>query len=224
MKSILILFCLLLSSLNVFAQQQRGGGGSVRQSSGTSSKWKFGAGVSYSMNGKVKYDSAVAPPFTGTADFTYESGFSLELEARNLATMSWGFVGVLTADSDRKITEGNLYTSGANFSYITTDPPKFQTTTVLLNAAYRWNQFYIPFGVNYSVFKVTDRSTFVGSSTATGGINGQAGIGFVINDSFVTELTYRLTTVKWTQVSSGVTTTYDKGNLANIFASVRYLF
>ncbi len=211
-------------SLTEPANAQRGAGPSsagARSAGSSAGKWRFGLAVSYTLGSKVKFANASAPPLTGKADFTFEDVPSIEIEVRNLKAKSWGFVGAIAADFGRKIKDGNLTnTASGDFIYIVAEKEKFQTTTVLLSAAYRFENFYIPFGINYAAYKITPSGGFVGETKATGGLGGQIGFGNYFTDSFLFELSYRMTAMKWTENVES----YENGLLAQTFVTSRFLF
>ena len=202
-----------------------GSGPAAPSSASGSSKWRLGGGFSLVSKSTIKYDDAnsiVLGPVT--ADVTYKSGFSFDLELRNLQQKSWGFIGMVNYEPDKEMSEAFYRNGTGTFQLNITNPAKLQTTTLQTNAAYRWGSFYIPVGINYAFFKVTPSSSGV-NGKATGGLGCQAGLGYIISDRFIIETTYRQTAIKLEEdYGSGLVDRFDKGSMMNTHLSLRTLW
>lgn len=183
--------------------------------------WHFGLGLSYGLVSKLRFDHIVVTGAPGnfTADLDYENTVALEIEARKMSPMSWGFMGGLSIDGERKFTGGTISGMGTSISLTSGgDTSKIQTTVVYGNAVYRWNQFYLPFGFNISAVKFTPANS--SSMSASGGLGGQLGVGFYINKNFVIEAYSRAVAVKM----SSSTTDYGSGFMSNLMLTGKYIF
>lgn len=222
MTSKFVFSILFISNLAFASLNGSGGGGGF----GTAN-WRFSLGGGYGLTYKMRFDSASYPVVgSGRAEFDHETALSLEADARSLPIMSWGFIAALSIDTPRKMTSGTFtQSSGAAFGYSTVDVPKLQTTALLINAAYRMNEFYVPFGLNYAVFKYTPRSSFGGSATAMGGIGAQFGAGIYATENVLIEYIYQLTAYKHSlDYGGGIVEDYGSGFITSTFLKVKYLF
>ncbi len=191
-----------------------------------SEHWRFGLGGSLSLSSKLKFDTVTTTGAVGNlvADLDYSNELSIEIEARKLNQMNWGFIGGLTYDAERKLTGGSVTGSGFSVAVNSGDPSKIQATIIYGNAVYRWNQFYLPFGLNVSSIKFTPSSSYRGSSSVDGGLGGQLGVGYYINNNFVTEAYSRVVAVKLRSTTSSSTTDYGTGFLSNFMLTGKYIF
>ena len=191
-----------------------------------SDQWHFGLGGSLSLRSKLRFDTVTATGVTGNlvADLDYSNVFSIELEARKINQMSWGLMGGLTFDGERQLTGGSITGGGVSLVVSDSDPSKIQATVIYGNAVYRWNQFYLPFGLNISAIKFTAASSFTGTSSASGGVGAQVGFGVYVKDNFVIEGYSRAVAVKLSSTSSSSTTNYGTGFLSNVMLTGKYIF
>ena len=173
----------------------------------------------------IQYDDANSVALGAcTAEVTYKSGYSFDLELRNLQQNSWGFIGIINYEPDKEMTDTTYKNNSGTFKLIITNPAKLQTTTLQTNTAYRWGNIYIPIGINFAFFKVTPSSSGT-SSKATGGLGYQTGLGFIISDRVILETTYRQTAIKLEEdYGSGFVDRYDKGSIKNVYFSLRGLW
>lgn len=192
-------------------------------------QWQFGIGGSFSASTKLKFPEGTVDSNKFDADLDYSGGLSVELEARLMKPVSWGFQGGVVFDGERKLTGGLISTADERVTLSSADPSKIQATIIYGNAVYRWNQFYLPFGFNISSIKYTTPSNFSGTSSANGGLGAQLGVGVYINDNFVMEAFSRVVTVKLTSENKNdlnemVNTNWGTGSLSNIMITAKYIF
>ena len=92
-----------------------------------------------------------------------------------------------------------------------------------LNALYRFNQFYIPFGVNFSapILEYQNTSTTL---EVTGGVGVQFGLGYFINDSLAAEFFVRSIGLTLTADSGTTKAEYGRGTLTGAGFGFKYLF
>lgn len=156
----------------------------------------FTLGVGANTATKIEYDSVT---FTSGADsvkgeVTLDVGSAAQFSAGVMASCErcWGFSGQLTIESKRDVKsfkatleDGTVITAvaGAN-------KPTMQFNVLEANTLYRWDQFYLPFGLNYSVgVKYSLPSGSVNTTITPGGALGmQAGAGFLFAEHLRLEL------------------------------------
>src|SRR4051812_34865540 len=105
MKFLLAFVCVCLP---LFASAQ--GAGAQRPGASASEnsqpRWRFAAGLGYSLSSKLKFDSGTISSSTAssslTADFTYKNTYVLDLEAQFMPQNAWGFMGGLQIDGERE--------------------------------------------------------------------------------------------------------------------------
>lgn len=184
--------------------------------------WRFGIGGSVSLVSKLKFNDVVISGYSGKydVDFDFKNGFSLELDARTMNPQSWGFMGGLSYDSEREVssltvTDGSGLSSSGSISGM-----KIQTTVIYGNAVYRWNEFYLPFGLNLSKVNATTAA----SNSTSGGLGLQLGVGYYINENFVIEALSRATAVKLKTSSASTDVDFGTGYMSNLMITGKYIF
>lgn len=160
-------------------------------------RWRFGLGLGYSMPSKQNFDKVKVSDNTGfdTGTYTYEwdSAPQLSLGFVRSSRNNWGQSINLTYVTQHKI-KGASYTidGGTGGTLVITDPAKSESYILDGNLFYRWNSFYLPFGLNYSMHKYTMPASAVGYSVdVKGGLGAQLGIGFFLSNKFSIEVNSR---------------------------------
>ncbi len=194
----------------------------AQESAGSSGAWQWGAGASYSLTSRVRYDSITFTSGgisqTGTGELDFDKGFSLEVDLRNMPANSWGFMGGLTVDLARK--EGKGIAVFAGVAQTTEDyNNKLQMTVISANAVYRWNEFYVPFGAN-----LNSPSYNAPNVTTKGGVGAQIGFGYYVNSNVVIEGMSRATVLKQTSADSQGTTDFGTAYFSNLMLTAKYIF
>ncbi len=168
-------------------------------------KIHFGLGASYSLLSKLKFNSVKVDDGTLSAtasepayfsDDNYSNVVSLEFDARYTPRNSFGAMLAVTYDTSRSISGGNLAGDDNSFYNGINDGAKLQSTVFSLNAVYRWVQYYIPLGLNYSVHKYSAGPNFIGSAKASGGMGYQIGFGAYLSRHLAAEAYYRMVSVR----------------------------
>ena len=224
-----ILFFLLLSSNFAWAQNGNPSGNiGGMPAYHIDDLWRLSVGLSYSLQTQENFNSSSLPSVSSNAkaQFNLENGIAFELDARLLAQKSWGLISGFNIDLGRAVTSGTLTSSsGTAFSYSTVDSPKLQTTLLYAEVAYRWKHLYIPFGINYGIFKYSPRSIFSGSTSTTGGLGAQLGIGSYLLSQLPIELTYRMIPITHSLTpTSGVVEDYGSGFLTSLLLTAKFVF
>jgi hypothetical protein len=192
--------------------------------------WRFAGGLSYMISASsAKFDNMSVTSGTltetGSASLDYSQVFSIAIEWRRSPKFSWGFSGGLNYEMERTF-EGGKITSGGTTVTLSggSGASKFQFTTLYGNAAYRWDTFYIPMGFNYSIVTFTPASGATGTSTPTGQIGAQLGIGNYFSDNFALELFSWVTATKLKSTSGSSTVDYGLGTFPSLRFGFKYIF
>lgn len=227
MRKIFIVISALLISVTAMAKQNKSEDNTqLVLDEDTPSSWQFGIGLSLNVLSKLTFGSVT---FTNDSNnykivLDYGNSQGLELDYRKLQKNSWGFIGNLSYNLERSVTFLSITYSGGSFSSDVSSPSKIQITELMANAAYRWDNFYIPVGLNYSMVKFVPASGFSGSHSASGGLGWQLGLGFYTSDNFALELVSKSTLVKLSSTSSGITTNYGTGTMSSTNLMGKYFF
>jgi hypothetical protein len=122
-------------------------------------------------------------------EFDLKPTVSLDVGFRFMPKNSFGLMAGVTYDMKREIEGGNVTIGSDSFSFSGNEKDEIITYVAYANAVYRWDSFYVPFGVNLSTYKFKDRSG--DNYDIDGGLGGQAGVGFMITPNFAIEATAR---------------------------------
>lgn len=193
---------------------------------GSETTWRFGLGLSLGTDATVEYEDIITESGEkGSAELDYSNVLSLEFDARYMQKYGWGFIGGLTIDGKRKLTGGNVKISGHNLAVPSDDPSKIQSTVLYANAVYRWEDFYIPFGLNYSFIEYDVPSASTSSVDASGAIGGQFGIGYYATSNLALELYGRTIGIRLKSATDGATDIdFGKGSIRTAQFAVKYFF
>ncbi len=159
---------------------------------------KFVVGVFYASPGVAKFkNSAFTVPshIPVEAEFEVDSTAGLQLELRKSPPHHWGLHLGLQIESNRDVKSGKLTsrTSTTNVTY-SSPRPKLRSEILYGSLVYRWDQLYIPFGLNISAPHLDTKSlNSNGEMSLTGRIGAQLGIGFQFTELFGMELQSRAT-------------------------------
>jgi hypothetical protein len=198
----------------------------IEQSS--KSGWNFAIGLGYSLSSKLKFDNGVGTSSGSSTSFStdldYKNTYSLSFEGRNMPSNSWGFMGGIQFDGEREFDGGTITSGGITATVSSSGGSKIQFTNLYANAVYRWDQFYLPFGLNVSSVKFTPASGSTGTSDASGGVGAQLGAGFALNENVALELFSRVVAIKLKGTTSTSTTDFGTGYLSTLIFQGKYIF
>lgn len=157
-------------------------------------KTKFVVGAAFSGRTSASGTGGTASGLIGTftSEFDYKEGFTVSLEMRDSPSNSWGYGVGITYDSTRALDSGT-FSSGGTTLILTSagGASKIGSTSFEVNAIYRWNEFYIPFGLNYTAIRFTPASGYTGGYDVEGGFGAQVGFGVHISDAVSLEMMSR---------------------------------
>lgn len=183
--------------------------------------WRFGIGGSLSSMVANFRETKVGANQSEVL-IGYKGGVSLDLDARYMRPQSWGFLGALILNTNREedtLTETT--SSGATFTGTITEKGTISSHSLMANAVYQWDIYYLPFGINMSTYKYDAK---LGSATSKGGVGIQIGSGWWINDNFAIELWYKSTSVELKRTVGTTEYNFGNGSLAQFLVSGKYIF
>ncbi len=160
----------------------------------------------------------------GEATFESEPNLGLILEYRQMPQQSWGFQAGLIIEGKRDFTKAKSTSGGTTTEVTYTGTrPNYRQEVLYANAVYKWEQFYIPFGLNYAIPHFTPGQT---NSTFTirGQVGVQFGLGFQFTELFGMELMAQATGVNLRAVSSSTTVEYGDGIMGSGRLHAKFAF
>jgi hypothetical protein len=121
----------------------------------------------------------------------------------------WGYSAGINYQTKRQIQSERINSGGTSvYSHFGT-PAEIQITLIDGGGIYRFESFFIPFGVNYSIPVYLRPGGQTKTVSVHGALGLQGGLGYYIDESFVIELQFKLIGIKAT--SDDGTTTFDYG-------------
>jgi hypothetical protein len=212
MKQIIIALTLLIANTTL-AQEIK-----PELESKVESKIVYGIGGSLVVNGHYTSDDLTISSTSGSYSANYDvtNGFSLDLSAMKSEQNSWGFLGVLSLGQERKIDGGAV--AGVAVSMPNT---KFRTHSISANTVYRWDKFYLPFGLNYSTTSISGDATI---TSVSGGLGYQLGAGYFIDENLAVDYTAIHSLVKINGKSGNTLYNYGNGYLTEVHIGLKYYF
>lgn len=201
-----LLLVLMLLAGNVFAQEES-----------SSDDWGH-----YLMGG---FDIGNIATFTGgksdsssstfDTEMEFETGFSIGYEYKKFAKNDWGNSFGITYHTERDVD--NFTLDGTKYSSLS-DPASISVLRLYANLIYRWNEFYMPFGLNIQSITYNAPSNYSGSIDAKGGLGINFAIGWAFNNKISAE--YGVYSGSFSLESD--TTDYGTGALA--ISSLRLIY
>jgi len=191
-------------------------------------KPKFGFNLYYSTADTAKFDNTVISTSSGSATATTEfksSGSAgIGMFIADTKPESWGYSGSLLYEPDRDISSVTFSNANATvtaaFSGI---KPKFSVLILEGTVIYRWNSFYLPFGLNLSAPKLTT-SSGSGTSSLSGGVGAFLGAGFITTENSSVEIFSRSITLKYSESAGTTNVDCGTGYLAGLGFGWKYWF
>jgi hypothetical protein len=179
-----------------------------------SRKTKFVVGAAFSGRTSSSGTGGTATGLIGTftSELEYKEGFSVSLEMRDSPSNSWGYGIGIIYDSTRELDSATFSSGGTTLVLTSTGgASKIGSTSFEVNAIYRWNEFYIPLGLNYTSIRFTPATGYTGGYDVEGGFGAQLGFGVHLRDDISLEMMSRAAPYSLRTNQSGSTANY--GNL-----------
>lgn len=183
---------------------------------------KFTLGLGHHAGSELRFSevnfSSGGTTDKGTYSFTTDSAIQLTAGAIMSEPNSWGIFAGVTLEQKRDLrSETVSVDSGASSTaYYVGEKPTVQFTLIEVNAIYRWNTFYIPFGLNYSILRFTQPSGATAVVNAHGSTGAQLGVGFYATEQFRIELLSQVIGAKMTLSTPTVAADLGNGTLAGM--------
>lgn len=190
-------------------------------------EWRFAIGLGYNASGSAESDFSIQNLSTlsranGEVDLDTEPGFNINFEARFLQKHGWGLTMGLDFDFDREVKSGTISSGGTTISVSETDDPDSFTSVVGYgNLVYKWENFYIPFGLNLSY--IDYKSTGLNVNT-TPSIGAQLGLGYETDSNFALEMYSRVLGLEMDYIDGNYDVSFEEGLISNIAFRVKYIF
>lgn len=209
-----LLIVLLLSTSQIIAQD---------------SGWRFGAGISLHGGSSANGDMVVtqlsngAQLGKGDIEFETKAGPSLSFEARHSNANSWGFGAGVQVGTKVKFKKLKMKLNGTTTEMQLEGEDKLQETSIYANAIYRWNSFYLPFGLNYTALSYSPKDP---NFTIDGGIGLQLGFGFWLTNNFTIDVMVKASSLELTSkdTTDDIQVKMEEAAIANLALGVKYFF
>lgn len=171
-----------------------------------------GAATAKFQNAKITTGGKAYP---AEIDFAIDPAAGVILEVRKVEANRWGFQVGLEYEAPRNVSSITIKTPTASItSPYSGIQPKEHSTVLYGNLAYRWDNFYLPFGFNLA-FTSIDASA--DSIIVVPGIGAQLGIGWAFSDLFSLELVSHAEAISdATETASTYFATYGSGYISDV--------
>ena len=193
----------------------------------TTERPRISIGLGLSLSPTIRFDEVRQPGYAGSVGVEVETsnGVAVSADVRYLRKNSWGFLGGVSYEPKRDIKSLKVSSGNVSISSSVSTVEGFSDWLFEGNAAYRWEGWYLPFGINYSYFQYTSEPGYTGGWELSGGLGLQLGVGYYLNRNLAIELWSRATTLNFKLINSGVTTLdFGRGVYSSGFLSIRGVF
>lgn len=113
---------------------------------------------------------------------------------------SWGMISGVSTIPDRESKRVKMIGQTVSATGL-----KMGSTFLYLGAHYRWESFYIPFGLTYSFNRIKSSSTSAESLQVKNGVGAIIGLGWFLNDHLALGLTGKSSAVQLEATENGQT-------------------
>ena len=157
-----------------------------------------------------------------SVNFSYERGFAFGYEFRKVTPNSWGgaagFEWHLARELDSVVVE-RKDSADDSFS-LGSSPAEVSAKYLYYSWIYMWNEFYIPFGINYLMIDISRGDSFLETPKTSNGVGFQFGLGWQFNSNISGEWMVRSSAHSLEVGSSD----YRMGAYASGSFGIRYSF
>lgn len=154
---------------------------------------KFGVGVHIAAGNSLTYSDANFRVSGVSTDaevkYEWEAALGLSIEVAMMEPESWGFSAGYQFEGAHKIDQVTMESGGTTYSGKGADF-ELQVSDVYANAIYRWDQLYLPFGLNYSFVKV--KNAPLALKDVEGGVGMQVALGVNLTEHLAAEFGVRV--------------------------------
>lgn len=184
-------------------------------------EYKIGINVGYSSNYTLAQDMVTMSggvPMKIEAKVEFESSIELGLDFWNSTQNSWGLISGISWTPDRKAKSASV-----NGTSVPVSDAKMASTFIYLGTHYRWESFYIPLGLTYSINRFTPDASSTADHEIKNGVGALVGLGWFIGDRFALDLIGKSSVVDVETKQNGAIET-EKGTISTGTFSLRYFF
>ena len=231
MLSRILAATVLLVSLSSFAHAMEGSSIITIPTIGKSDEqFRIGVGTYVSTASTLKAKDASLRAQNGQyipASLELDSSGSLAfvVEAKQMPKFAWGYQGGFAYEQKREIDNLTATINGTNFGSACPNAcPTLAMSYAFGNAVYRFDQVYIPVGINFSNpdYKTTGNE---GSSyNFEGRFGAQIGVGLTATDNMVFELMARTIRFEATEKQSNIEINYETVSMTGLNFTGKYYF
>ena len=191
------------------------------QESSTDYKHTAFLGFDLVTSGSFEDGTTSSSSTTFDSEINFESAFSIGYEYQEAKKESWGKAFGVSYHTKREVDSFDL--NGETLQ-ATGDAAEITMLKLNANLIYRWDIFYIPFGINLTTVSYDPPANYDGTVDSTGGLGFNFGLGWFINDQFAIE--YMSSSSVWElEADDGSTTTdFGDGILAVATLRLKYIF
>ncbi|AFY00440.1 hypothetical protein [Bdellovibrio bacteriovorus] len=188
---------------------------------------RLGFSVYYASANQANFEDVYATTSSGSgnlnAEFGTDSSVGIGLTFARMKPQNWGISTSLLLEVGRKINTIKFTGSGGTASgNFTGTKPKLSFLIGEAGLAYRWNTFYIPFGLNLSIPTLTDTD---GSSVEIyGGLGAYFGAGVLLTENSSIDFIIRSVALNMTQTSGTSSIDYGRGSMTGFSLGYKYWF
>jgi len=191
--------------------------------------FRIGLLLYYSAGDEFQFDDLAVSNSTGSGTgsttLNTDTAAGVGIEASQSDPNSWGFSTGLTYDFPREVNSQTITVNGFTGSAVATgSKTKIEFFTLYVNAIYRWEKFYIPFGLNYTLPIIKRAPTAEGTLDTDGGVGTQLGAGLSIKDNLAIELFVRTSALKATSKVDDTTIDYGTGAMSSFIIQGKFQF
>jgi hypothetical protein len=139
----------------------------------------------------------------------------------------WGWSAGVTADGKRTIKSSDSYSPqwlNVVHSDFNSPQPTLSFVTLYANAIYRWDRWYVPFGLNVSFPKLTMDPSSTTTFKMSSGLGIQFGVGFRCTEHFSLEALDRSVSFGMTGSDAFGTYDYHQGSYSGLQLNLKFDF
>lgn len=191
------------------------------------SSLRMGVNLYYSAADEVEFNSAYASTTSGSgnisAKFKTDGALGMGLSLTRMSANSFGFALNAAVEFGREIKSVTFTGAGGTSTGVGTGTlPKLSILYVEYQGVYRWDQFYLPFGINISAPYVSD---YYGAKLdVKSGFGFVIGAGFIVNENISVEALARSIGLYLKESDSSGYVDYRYGTLAGATIGLKYRF
>lgn len=193
--------------------------------------WTLGLGVEYSSGSNYIFKNGIRQSFNDqafTANIKMASHTIPSIQLLYSKKQSFGFYLKYSRLPKIDVTGGNInYSTGSINAVGNLYISKYENSIVHIGSLYRFENFYIPFGINISL--IPEFTSAIDSGTIRGlGLGQEIGIGYNLFYGFMLEVLYRSLSFSYGQQTAvGPPNEFDDfkyGTSQEVLGGLRYYF